>query len=208
MENKIQIFHDGPTEDQVVKLISNHIKGFTFNPSIFKKLKITDYLEACRKYANLAKTKPVSLEVIADSEPEIYDQAKTISKLSDNVVVKIPVMLTKGNSTYDVIKKLVNDDIKLDTIMITFGNQCNTACRICNASRSSLIEKQYKAMTSSIDDPNLYHCNPAHGVRVALFCDDSWDAVSRARNLVVALMKPDIDGRYVDCLQDYEELRI
>ena len=59
-----------------------------------------------------------------------------------------------------------------------------------------------------IDDLNLYHCNPAHGVRVALFCDDSWDAVSRARNLVVALMKPDIDGRYVDCLQDYEELRI
>jgi|TARA_B110000259_G_scaffold180304_1_gene220903 pyruvate-formate lyase-activating enzyme len=41
-------------------------------------------------------------------------------------------------------------------IMITFGNQCNTACRICNASRSSLIEKQYKAMASSIEDPNLY----------------------------------------------------
>ena len=118
MENKIQIFHDGPTEDQVVKLISNHIKGFTFNPSIFKKLKITDYLEACRKYANLAKTKPVSLEVIADSEPEIYDQAKTISKLSDNVFVKIPVMLTNGNSTYDVIKKLVNDDIKLNITAI------------------------------------------------------------------------------------------
>ena len=41
-------------------------------------------------------------------------------------------------------------------IMITFGNQCNTACRICNASRSSLIEKQYKAMTNSIEDPDLY----------------------------------------------------
>lgn len=47
-------------------------------------------------------------------------------------------------------------DKGIEHIMITFGNQCNTACRICNASRSSLIEKQYKAMTSGIDDPNLY----------------------------------------------------
>ena len=46
-------------------------------------------------------------------------------------------------------------DKGIEHIMITFGNQCNTACRICNASRSSLIEKQYKAMTSSIDDTNL-----------------------------------------------------
>ena len=59
-----------------------------------------------------------------------------------------------------------------------------------------------------IDDPNQYHTNPSHGNRVAIFCDDSWDAVARARNLVVALMKPDIDGRYVDCLRDYEELRL
>tara|TARA_B110000977_G_scaffold109701_1_gene142750 strand:+ start:1517 stop:2662 length:1146 start_codon:yes stop_codon:yes gene_type:complete len=44
----------------------------------------------------------------------------------------------------------------IEHIMITFGNQCNTACRICNVSRSSLIEKQYKAMTDSVNDPNLY----------------------------------------------------
>ena len=31
----------------------------------------------------------------------------------------------------------------IDHIMITYGNQCNTACRICNPSRSTLIEKQY-----------------------------------------------------------------
>ena len=47
-------------------------------------------------------------------------------------------------------------DKGVEHIMITFGNQCNTACRICNVSRSSLIEKQYKAMTDSVNDPNLY----------------------------------------------------
>jgi wyosine [tRNA(Phe)-imidazoG37] synthetase (radical SAM superfamily) len=43
----------------------------------------------------------------------------------------------------------------IEHIMITFGNQCNTACRICNASRSSLIEKQYKEMKDSVSDPAL-----------------------------------------------------
>lgn len=43
----------------------------------------------------------------------------------------------------------------VEHIMITFGNQCNTACRICNASRSSLIEKQYKESVTDITDPDL-----------------------------------------------------
>jgi len=47
-------------------------------------------------------------------------------------------------------------DSGIEHIMITFGNQCNTACRICNASRSSLIEKQYKEMKDTVSDPALY----------------------------------------------------
>lgn len=46
-------------------------------------------------------------------------------------------------------------DNGIEHIMITFGNQCNTACRICNASRSSLIEKQYKEMKNSVKDADL-----------------------------------------------------
>jgi pyruvate-formate lyase-activating enzyme len=42
----------------------------------------------------------------------------------------------------------------IEHIMITYGNQCNTACRICNASRSSLIEKQYKEMKDHVTDPD------------------------------------------------------
>jgi molybdenum cofactor biosynthesis enzyme MoaA len=46
-------------------------------------------------------------------------------------------------------------DKGIEHIMITFGNQCNTACRICNASRSSLIEKQYKEMKDTVTDTKL-----------------------------------------------------
>ena len=57
-----------------------------------------------------------------------------------------------------------------------------------------------------IDDPDMYHTNPSHGNRVAIFCDENWEAVARARNIVAALFKPTIDGKYTDCLRDYEEL--
>tara|TARA_Y100000590_G_C15705395_1_gene1008379 strand:- start:459 stop:1160 length:702 start_codon:yes stop_codon:yes gene_type:complete len=118
MPNKIEIYHDGPTEEQITNLISPEIKGFTFNPSIFKKLKISNYLDACKKYANLAKNKPISLEVIADKNEEIIEQAKTISSLSENVYVKIPVMLTNGDPTYKLIGELIKKDIKLNITAI------------------------------------------------------------------------------------------
>ena len=73
----------------------------------------------------------------------------------------------------------------------------------------SLISKICDNLTYfQIDDPKLYHTNPSHGNRVAIFCNDKWDKVARARNIAAALFKPDIDGRYVDCLRDYEELRL
>jgi len=58
-----------------------------------------------------------------------------------------------------------------------------------------------------IDDPELYHTNPSHGNRLAIFCGENWNQVAKARNLTIALFKPDIDGKYVDCLWDFKELR-
>ena len=151
MLNKIIIYHDGPTEDQTVNLISEDIKGFTFNPSIFKKLKILDYLEACIKYAKLAKSKPVSLEVIADNDSEIYNQAKIISSISKNVYVKIPVMLTNGTPTYDVIKKLVNDNININVTAILNTGQIDKLIPIVKNTQNILSVFVGRIYDSGID---------------------------------------------------------
>ncbi len=118
MSNKIEIYHDGPNEDQLINLISNKISGFTFNPSIFKKLKIDNYLEACKKYSKLANQKPVSLEIIADNNKEAYDQAIKLSNISNNVYVKIPVMFTNKEPTYELIQKLTKKNINLNITAI------------------------------------------------------------------------------------------
>ncbi len=59
-----------------------------------------------------------------------------------------------------------------------------------------------------LDNPELYHTNPSHGNRLAIFCGEDWSEVVRARNLSIALFSPDIDGRYVDCLCDFKDLRL
>jgi hypothetical protein len=56
------------------------------------------------------------------------------------------------------------------------------------------------------DDVDEYHANPMYGNRVALFCDDSWENVEWARNIAIAMTKPDIDGRYVQPLKGFVEL--
>ncbi len=118
MSSKLEIYHDGPSEDQLINLISPNITGFTFNPSIFKKLKIKNYFEACHKYAKLAKQKPVSLEIIADNTADAFDQALKLANISNNVFVKIPVMFTNEEPTYDLIKNLIKKDIKLNITAI------------------------------------------------------------------------------------------
>jgi transaldolase len=50
---KIKIFHDGPTIDEIIKPINNLISGYTFNPTLFKKIGIKNYLEGCKKILKL-----------------------------------------------------------------------------------------------------------------------------------------------------------
>lgn len=115
----VNIYLDGPNYDQIKKSLKNkEIKGYTFNPSLFKKLNVKNYLSACIKFAKLVYPKPISLEVFADNEEEIFQQALILSKVAQNVEVKIPISYTNGKSTKGVIKRLVNENINLNLTAI------------------------------------------------------------------------------------------
>ena len=66
IKKKIDIFLDGPTLEEIKSTNSSAIKGFTFNPSLFRANKVTNYLIHCKKLVELIDNKPISLEVIAD----------------------------------------------------------------------------------------------------------------------------------------------
>ena len=77
----INIYLDGPNYDQIKKSLKNsEIKGYTFNPSLFKKLNVKNYLSASKKLAKLVYPRPISLEVFADNEKEIIHQALVLKK--------------------------------------------------------------------------------------------------------------------------------
>ena len=118
----IHIYADGPTLNEIDSFDKTLVKGYTFNPTLFKMLGVSDYLGHCNALLDRCGDLPVSLEVFADEENEMIRQAKILGSLRDNVYVKIPITNTAGVSTKNVINKLVNENIKLNiTAIFTKG---------------------------------------------------------------------------------------
>lgn len=105
----IKIFLD--TADlEIVKSLGNKrsISGFTTNPTLMRKAGVKSYLNFAKSYLDLLDGKPLSLEVFADSESEMIKQAYSLSNLSNNIYVKIPIFFTNGKNTSNVIRELSN----------------------------------------------------------------------------------------------------
>ena len=119
--SKINIYIDGPSENEMKDLFDKDISGFTFNPTLFKSLSVKDYLGHSQKIQKLSNGLSISLEVIGDSYEEMVFQARKLASLGSNVYVKIPITYTSGKSTIDVIRTLSMEGINLNiTAIFTF----------------------------------------------------------------------------------------
>ena len=65
---KIQIFLDGVKKNNLKKRNLSVADGLTYNPSLFRKLKVKNYLAEIREISKICKIKPLSFEIIADDE--------------------------------------------------------------------------------------------------------------------------------------------
>src|SRR6185437_6746507 len=61
---------------------------------------------------------PISFEVFSDDFAEMERQARIINGWAPNVYVKIPITNTKKESSYDLIKKLSGEGVKLNITAI------------------------------------------------------------------------------------------
>lgn len=118
IQNKITIFCDGPNLDEIGLNFPVKINGYTFNPSLFKKNSASNYLDYSKMILDKCENAPVSLEVIADDENKMVEQAKKLATLKNNVYVKIPIVFTNGKSTLKVISQLIKNNIKLNITAI------------------------------------------------------------------------------------------
>ena len=122
----IKIFSDGADKSSMLEMYAKpFIQGLTTNPTLMKKAGVVDYRKFCKDILKVINDKPISFEVFSDEFPEMERQAMEISSWGDNVYVKIPVTNTKGQSSYDLIKRLTNKGIKVNVTAVMTIDQVN-----------------------------------------------------------------------------------
>src|SRR5215831_10112760 len=96
----VKIFADGADLHGIVDLYRQpYIHGLTTNPTLMRKVGLTDYETFARAVLKEVKSKPISFEVFSYEFPEMCRQALKIHQWQENVYVKIPVTNTRGESS-------------------------------------------------------------------------------------------------------------
>ena len=115
----VKIFADGADLEGIIDLYRKpFIKGLTTNPTLMRKVGISDYEVFARSVLENVKDKPISFEVFSDEFPEMRRQALKIRDWQDNVYVKIPITNTKAESALPLIAELVKEGVKLNVTAI------------------------------------------------------------------------------------------
>ena len=120
----IKIFADGADLEGIIDLYRKpFIKGLTTNPTLMRKVGITDYEAFARSVLESVTDKPISFEVFSDEFPEMRRQALKIKDWQDNVYVKIPITNTRAESAIDLIRDLAAEGVKLNVTAILTRDQ-------------------------------------------------------------------------------------
>jgi transaldolase len=116
---QIKIFADGADKAAMLKLNTDPlIQGMTTNPTLMRKVGITDFEAFARDILQTITVKPLSLEVFSDEFPEMKRQALKINGWGKNVYVKIPITNTRKESALPLIKELAAEGVKLNVTAI------------------------------------------------------------------------------------------
>ncbi len=115
------------------------VKGFTTNPSLMRKAGAKNYKDYAKKIINICNTKPVSLEVFADDETRMLEQALKINSWGRNIYVKIPITNSKGKFTGNVIKELNNKKIKLNITAVYSSSQTKKILKLIDKKTDVII---------------------------------------------------------------------
>ena len=108
------------------------IKGFTTNPTLLRKVGISNYEGFARSILATVTDKPISFEVFSDEFPEMRRQALKIRDWQENVYVKIPITNTKAESAIDLIRELAREGVKVNVTAILTRQQVEAVAQVLN----------------------------------------------------------------------------
>lgn len=141
----------------------------------------------------------LNLEVIGETIIECHLRMGDIDRFGDPELMEaIHVLYNVGEWTYDGDR---TDEFYLTALFAQYNQRFTINKTLCEEIFDYLIYYQ-------IDDPNNAYINPPAGQRLAIFCGETLEDVTDARNIAIALFTPDIDGKYTDALTNFRDLRI
>jgi len=137
---KVKIFADGADKAGMLQLNANPlIKGLTTNPTLMRKVGISDFEAFARDILTGVTEKPLSFEVFSDDFPEMKRQAMKINGWAKNVYVKIPITNTRDESSLPLIKELASEGVKLNITAILTLDQVKGVAQALNPKVASFV---------------------------------------------------------------------
>lgn len=129
----MKIFIDTADMEQVRKFMQWGIcDGVTTNPSINLKCGVTTWSQmrqCAEKVAELIAPRPLSVEVVADEPQEMLRQAREYVRWASNIVVKITITTTKGESCLPVVHTLYKEGVQVNVTAMMTLNQLMLAAK-------------------------------------------------------------------------------
>jgi transaldolase len=117
----VKIYADGADKSAMLEMYANPlIAGFTTNPTLMRKSGVSDYRAFAREILEHIPDRPISFEVFADDFAGMERQAAEIASWGENVLVKIPVTNTRGESSGRLLRRLARAGIRVNvTALLT-----------------------------------------------------------------------------------------
>jgi transaldolase len=127
---KVKLFADGADLQGMLAMYAKPwIQGFTTNPTLMRKVGISDYAAFARQVLEAIPDRPISFEVFSDEFAEMERQALKIAFWGENVYVKIPVTNTRGESSADLCSRLAAQGLKLNVTALLTLDQVRVVAR-------------------------------------------------------------------------------
>jgi transaldolase len=129
----MKIFLDTADIDQIRKY-SFIIDGVTTNPSLIAKTKTEYSFEELLMEISKIVQGPISVEIMSLESNQMVEEAKQISQISPNIVIKVPMTMEGLKAT----KRLSQMNIKTNVTLIFSTNQAILAAN-CGATYASVF---------------------------------------------------------------------
>lgn len=135
-----KIFADGADKTGILELYGKPwVRGFTTNPTLMRAAGISDYKAFATEMLKAIPDRPFSLEVFADDFDEMERQALMISQWGPNVYVKIPIMNTSRQPSYELVRRLARRGLQLNVTAIMTLEQVRDVVPCLEGSPSSYV---------------------------------------------------------------------